>query len=142
MVISQYTGFEVEYLVEIAAQIELCSSNFESLSKVCNRLHNRRLPIEMMNRREDLCRKRMADAYFTYAYLELSQTFSISNYQIIDEDIDSAILKHQEFQVCFRQRWFNHRCDVLGFGTVLTLDGGLKPHRMLCGAKLSGLARV
>ena len=32
-----------------------------------------------------------------------------------------------------------HRCEVEGCGWCITIDGGLKPHRMLCGAKLSGI---
>jgi hypothetical protein len=44
-----------------------------------------------------------------------------------------------DFQQAFRNHWFQHRCNVPGCGKVITVDGGLKPHRMLCGAKLSGI---
>ena len=44
LVTSSQTAFEVSYLVELAAAVELCSVNFEGMSSVYNRLHNRKLP--------------------------------------------------------------------------------------------------
>ena len=32
-----------------------------------------------------------------------------------------------------------HKCNIKGCPEILTIDGGLKPHRLLCGAKLSGM---
>ena len=117
LVVTNQTGFELDYLIEMVSQIEINSDNFEGLSKVYNRFHNQRLPMELMKRREDLCRKRMTEAYFLflYVYLELGQRYSIPNYQVIHGDLDNAILKHQEeFQITFRKKWFTHRCDVPG----------------------------
>ena len=140
LVTSSQSAFEVSYLVELAAAVELCSVNFEGMSSVYNRLHNRKLPNDTMPRRIELCRKRMTEAYFLFIYLELGQRYCIPNYQVIENNLDDTIVKKQaDFQTAFRGRWFKHKCDVKGCGSVITVDGGLKPHRMLCGAKLSGL---
>ena len=140
LVTSAQTAFELSYLVELAATIEVCSVNFEGMSEVYNRIHNRKLPSDMMPKRVELCRKRMIEAYCLYIYLELGQRYCVPNYQVIEGNLDSTILsKQQHFQTAFRNRWFSHRCTVKGCGEVITIDGGLKPHRMLCGAKLSGI---
>ena len=140
LVVSDQTAFDLDYLIEITHLIEICSCNFEGLGKVYNRYHNRNLNMDLSQKREDLCRKRLTEAYFLYCYLEMGQRYNIPNYQVIGGDLDSTILQHQEeLQNKFRRRWFQHRCDVPGRGTVLTVDGGLKPHRMLCGAKMAGV---
>ena len=141
LVVSAQTAFEVEYLVEISYATEINSDNFEGLSKLYNRMHNHRLPTATSAKREDLCRKRMTDAYFTYIYLELAQRYDIRNYQVVDSNIDDTILKHKTEMINkFRTKWaVNHRCETPGCGWCLTIDGGLKPHRMLCGAKMSGI---
>ena len=137
---SSKTGFEIAYLVELAAMIETCSANFEGLSTVYNRIHNRKLPTDLMPKRVELYRQRMTDAYMLFIYLELGQRYGVPNFQVIEGNLDSTIVMRQaDFQTAFRNHWFNHRCDVKGCGKVMTVDGGLKPHRMLCGAKLSGL---
>ena len=140
LVTSPQSAFEVSYLLELAAAVELCSVNFEGMSSVYNRLHNSKLPSDTMPRRIELCRKRMTEAYFLFIYLELGQRYCIPNYQVIEDNLDDTIIKKQgDFQTAFRARWFGHKCTVKGCGSVITVDGGLKPHRMLCGAKLSGL---
>ena len=104
-------------------------------------MHNHRLPTATSAKREDLCRKRMTDAYMTYVYLEFAQRYGIRNYQVVDANIDDTILKHKTEMVNkFRERWaFKYRCDTPGCGWCLTIHGGLKPHRQLCGAKMSGI---
>ena len=105
-----------------------------------NRLHNARLNTDLMLRRIELCRKRMTEAWFLYTYLELGQRYGIKNYQIIVENLDNTILlHHNEFQEAFSQQYMKHTCEIKGCPNVLTIDGGLKPHRLLCGAKLSGI---
>jgi hypothetical protein len=83
----------------------------------------------------------MTEAYFLYIYLELAQRYKVKNYQETDSDIGDTILKHKtDMQNIFREKWaVYHRCSVPGCGWCITIDGGLKPHRMLCGAKLSGI---
>ena len=128
LITSSQTAFDLTYLIDLAATVEACSVNFEGMSKVYNRIHNRKLPSDMMDKRLELCRKRMIEAYCLYIYLELGQRYCIPNYQVIGGHLDSTILSKQEdFQTAFRNRWFSHRCNV-------TIDGGLKPHRMLCGS--------
>ena len=140
LVSTPHTAFDISYLIELAATIELCSVNFEGMSSVYNRVHNRKLPSDMMPRRIELCRKRMTEAYFLYIYLEMGQRYCIPNYQVIEGNLDETVIRKQsDLQKAFRGRWFGHRCTVKGCGSVITVDGGLKPHRMLCGAKLSGL---
>ena len=76
-------------------------------------MHNHRLPTATSAKREDLCHKRMTDAYMTYVYLEFAQRYGIRNYQVVDANIDDTILKHKtEMMNKFRERWaFKHRCD-------------------------------
>ena len=51
LVTSSQSGFDVDYLVELTSFVETCSANFEGLAKCYNRLHNRKLPMDMMKRR-------------------------------------------------------------------------------------------
>ena len=141
LVISSCTAMQIEYLIEISATIEITSANFEGLAKVYNWLHNQRLPTAVLQRREDLYKKRLTEAYYLFIYLELAQRYHIKNYQRSEGDEGSMILKHKSLmQTCFNERWaVKHRCEVEGCGWCITIDGGLKPHRMLCGAKLSGI---
>ena len=95
LVSSSQTAFELSYLIELAATIELCSVNFEGMSSVYNRTHNRRLPSDLMPRRLELCRKRMTEAYFLFIYLELGQRYAIPNFQVIEGNLDETIIKNQ-----------------------------------------------
>ena len=83
LMISSNTGFAIDFLVEIASSIDIHSSTFEGLSKIYNRMHNRKLPYDVMQQRVELCRKRISDAFFLFSYLELAQRYQIKNYQII-----------------------------------------------------------
>ena len=140
LVCSTQTGFEVDMVVEMIGQVEVLSASFEGLATCYNRFHNRRFPTDTMARRQQLVSKRMMEVYMLYGLLDLGQRYSIPNYQVMEGDVDNAILSHaEELQDAFSRRWINHSCDVPGCGSVMTIDGGLKPHRMLCGAKLSGL---
>ena len=117
MISSPQTAFDLPYLIELAASIEVCSLNFEGMSTVYNRVHNRKMPADLMPKRTELCRKRMTDAYMLYIYLELGQRYCIPNYQVIEGYLDTTILKKQpEFQQAFRNHWFQHRCSVNGCG--------------------------
>ena len=121
LVISSQTAFDVDYLYEMVSLVESCSVNFESLSKVYNRVHNSKLPTDMMQRREEMCRKRMTEAFFLYAYLELGQRYCIPNYQVFQGDLDSTILEQQDkFQSEFSRRWMKHECDLKGCPECLT----------------------
>ena len=128
---SSQSAFELEYLIEVSASIEINSANFEGLTKQYNRQHNGKLPYDLMKRRIELNRKRLSEAYFLFAYLELGQRYKIPRYYIIEKDLDQTILKHKEkFQEAFRERWTTkHECEKEGCGEALIIDGGLKPHR-------------
>jgi hypothetical protein len=80
---SAQTAFDVDYLYELSNLVEQCSANFEALAKVYNRMHCPKLPMDVIYRREELCRKRMTGAYMLYAYLELGSRYGIKNYQVI-----------------------------------------------------------
>ena len=56
LISSSQTAFELSYLIELAAAIEVCSANFEGMSTVYNRIHNRKLPSDLMPRRP-LCNR-------------------------------------------------------------------------------------
>ena len=43
------------------------------------------------------------------------------------------------FKKMFREFWSSHRCEVTGCGSWLVCDGGLKPHRVVCAARYSGI---
>ena len=107
LMITGQTGFTIEYLVELSGSIEINASTFEGLSKLYNRIHNGKLPYDVLSQRIEICRKRISDAYFLFAYLELGQRYMIKNYQIILKgDLDLSIEKHrEEFQVGFREKW-------------------------------------
>ena len=141
LVTSAQTGFEISYLVEIAAATEINADSFEGLSKVYNRLHNNKLPTSTADRRIDLCRKRLTDAYFLFIFLELSQRYELPNHQVLkNSNLDQTIMEHvQQLHKIFRNKWAKHQCDQKGCGWCITIDGGLKAHRMVCGAKLSGV---
>ena len=127
--------------MEIAAATEINADSFEGLSKVYNRLHNNKLPTSTADRRIDLCRKRLTDAYFLFIFLELSQRYELPNHQVLkNSNLDQTIMEHvQQLHKIFRNKWAKHQCDQKGCGWCITIDGGLKPHRMVCGAKLSGV---
>ena len=141
LVTSDQTGFEMDYLVELAGDVQISSTTFEGAAKKYNRFHNINLPHDVLERRVELCRKRISDAYNLFCYLEYCQRYQIPNHQIIKNDIDDSIMEHkEEMMSAFRERWtVNHKCDRPGCKTALVIDGGLKPHRNICGAKTCGV---
>ena len=64
LVVLPSTAFQIEYLIELTASIEINSDNFEGLSKVYNRLHNKILPTYTAYNIDDLYRIRMTEAKF------------------------------------------------------------------------------
>ena len=140
LVTSSCTALEIEYLIEIASSIEICGVNFEGMAKIYNRLHNQRLPSDVLEKRAELYKKRLTEGFFIYIYLELAQRYHIKDFQRIHSNIDTTILKHRsDLQSFFNLKWAKHKCETKGCGWVITIDGGLKPHRMVCAAKLSGV---
>ena len=57
-----------------------------------------------------------------------------------EKEIENAILQHSpEYKKRFRITWGSHTCKVAGCGTWLICDGGMKPHRIVCAARYSGI---
>ena len=142
LVATNQTTFEVDFLIEFVGQVEISSMTFQAKTKCFNRFVNfHLLPQDTRNRRESMNEKRISIGYYTYCYLECGQRYNISNYQIIKTTLDAAILEHkEEFTSAFREKWtLKHRCNITGCKVVITADGGLKPFRKLCGAKLNGI---
>ena len=103
LVTSNQTGFDVDYLVELAARIQISSLTFEGYffvpffkfvstlflfcvhageAKTYNRFHCRNLPTDVKDRRSELFRQRVSDGYFMFIYLELCQQLGITDYQV------------------------------------------------------------
>ena len=57
-----------------------------------------------------------------------------------EQEIENAVLQNEgAFKTRFHEIWSSHSCDVLGCGTWLVCDGGMKPHRIVCAARYSGI---
>ena len=69
----------------------------------------------------------------------MGQRYGVS--PIILGGIDQTILTNRiQILDAFRQKWtVDHKCDVKGCASVLTIDGGMKPTRSVCAAKLHGV---
>jgi hypothetical protein len=142
LITSDQTGFDIEYLRELSHRIQIQSITFEGEAQFYNRFHCQNLPYDVLPKRALLCRKRISEAFWLYTYLEGGSRHNIRNFQFVEKgNIEDAILKHEsQFKKSFNERWtVGHSCDVPGCNDVLVIDGGLKPHRPICAAKLSGV---
>ena len=139
LVTSSQTAFSVPYLWDCLLQIVFSNASFESLAKIYNNLHFDNLPYDVMLRRVEVHRKRIAEAVFLFAFLELGQRYGVP--PIISGGIDNTILKYRaDIRDKFREIWsVNHQCEKIGCSSVLIVDGGMKPTRALCAAKLNGV---
>ena len=141
LVVSNQTAFAIDYIVEIVGQVDLSSGKFEAMAKQYNRFHLKKLPYDVMDRRIEMNPDIVNNAYFLFCYLEISQRYGIKNYQIIRNNIDSAILENKgELMKMYRQRWtIDHECDKPGCRSCIVIDAGLKPHRKVCKALWNGV---
>ena len=139
LVTSNQTAFAIDYLWDCELQLVFSNASFESLSKVYNNLHFSNLPTDVMQYRVEMHRKRLTEAVFIFAFLELGQRYGIP--PMIVGGIDNTILKNRtKIRDKFREIWtYQHSCDVKGCSSVLIVDGGMKPTRPLCAAKLQGI---
>ena len=139
LVTSTQTAFAVDYLWDITLQILFSRATFEGLGQIFNNLHFTNLPYDTLQKRENVFSKRIAEAFYTYAYIELGQRYNLE--MAIPQSLEDAILANKtHLHDFFRTFWTkNHSCDAPGCGSVVTMDGGLKPHRKLCASKLSGV---
>ena len=139
---SNQTSFEIDFIIEIVSDVQILSACFEGIAKKFNRLNNPHLSSATLDRRVEVCRKRISDAYFLFSFLEYGQRYGVKEWQVIKEgDLESSILEQKDnFQKCFRERWtISHRWDVAGCEHVVIIDADMKPQRMLCAAKMSGV---
>ena len=82
------------------------------------------------------------EAFFLFSYLEYGQRYGITDWQkIANGSLEETLLeKREELQRAFEERWTkNHLCDKPGCESCVIIDADLKPHRMLCAAKLCGV---
>ena len=63
LVVSNQTAFERDHLIEVVADIYLLQGCFENISKKFNRLKNRQLPTATRERRMELYRKTLTNAF-------------------------------------------------------------------------------
>ena len=141
-VVSNQTAFDMDYVIEIVTDVNILSACFDGIARKFNRLKNRHLPSATLERRVEICRKRVADAFYLFSYLEYSQRYSKDRWQVILEgDLEKTIMEHKdELHLKFRERWtIGHSCDVPGCDWCVIIDVDLKPHQMLCAAQLSGV---
>ena len=145
LVTSSQTAFEIDYLIEVVADIYILQGCFEGIAKKFNRLNNRNLPTDTLERRMEVSRKRITDAFFLFSYLEYGQRYGITGWQIVKEgNLEETVIGQKEaLQIAFQERWTKeHHCEKPGCESVVIIDADLKPHRMLCAAKLCGVSGV
>ena len=139
LITSNQTAFSVDYMWDITLQVLFSRASFEGLGQIFNNLHFTNLPDDVLQRRENVFAKRISEAFYKYAYIEIGQRYDIE--MTLPHTLDEAILTnksslHDVYRTIWTQR---HHCDVAGCGSVITMDGGLKPHRKLCASKLAGV---
>ena len=139
LITSNQTAFEVDYLWDCVLQIVFSNASWESLAKIYNNLHFMNLPSDVMLRRQEIHRKRITEAVMLYAFLDLNSRYGLS--PVIQDGLDETIRRRMiDIRDKFREQWtIKHNCDVKGCSSVLTIDGGMKPTRSLCAAKLNGV---
>ena len=139
--VTYQTGFDIDYLVETVGRVQISSSTFEGLTKEFNRFHCPKLPYDVLNYRSELHIERLVEAYSLYSFLEYSQRNSIKDWYVFNCSLEDKIMSCKtELFNKFRETWtVGHSCDTPGCRIALVIDGGLKPHRMICGAKTSGV---
>ena len=142
LVISEQTAFDVDYLRELAYRVQIQGVTFESEASFFNQFHVQNLPHDVLQNRIQVDRRRISDGYFLYIYLEAGLRHNIKDYRVLlNGSLEDTIIGHKDdFKRSFEERWtVGHQCDVEGCKDVLVIDGGLKPHRPICAAKLSGV---
>ena len=97
---------------------------------------------EEYEERFNLEQKRLVEAWFLYAFLEICERSLITpkfNLNLkdgkswIDQTIETYLPYLKDF---FSLKWSQHFCDKEGCGWAFISDGGMKPHRSLCAAKV------
>ena len=130
---SQNTGFQLLYLYEVVILVFHGSCSITSLCDSYNSLHYFSVSKDM--ERFTLNYQRVIRGFYTYALLDLSRRYKIS-LTFDRDDIDKTIEIHfEQLTNLIQEKWGNHRCEARGCGSVLVIDGGLKPQRKICAAR-------
>ena len=77
LVVTKQTAFSVTYLWDCVLQIVFQNASFESLAKVYNNLNFVNLPTDVMQRRIEIHRKRIAEAVILFMFLEQGQRYGV-----------------------------------------------------------------
>ena len=136
LVTSRQTAFSVMYLYDLTLQILFSNSSFQSLAKIYNNLHFSKPTGKY---REEIFQERITDAFFLYSLLEISQRYGLSTtFHLV---IEISLTEYLPIiKISHREYWTRqHKCEAAGCGTCLVIDGGMKPHRKVCAAKMSGV---
>ena len=136
LVTSRQTAFSVMYLYDLTLQILFSNSSFQALAKIYNNLHFSKPTGKY---REEIFQERITDAFFLYSLIEISQRYGLSTTfnPVIEVSITACL---PILKISHREYWTTqHKCDAAGCGTCLVIDGGMKPHRKVCAAKMSGV---
>ena len=64
LMVTTQSAFDVEYLDEMVAEVEVYASTFEAIAKKFSRHHNPKLPQDTLEKRALLNRKRIANVFF------------------------------------------------------------------------------
>ena len=89
LVISDQTGFDTEYLIELKDKIQICHVPFEAEAALFNRFHNRNLPYDVRQKRVEVDQRRICDGWKLFTYQKMSSRYGIKNHQVIHNgDID------------------------------------------------------
>lgn len=136
LVSSSQTAFSISYLYEITLQVLHSNANFQSLADIYTSLHAYNTHHQF---RSDLNRQRVLDAWFLYAYLELSSRYGINPIFNGGETWleDSINDNFNNLKDKFSVTWTNHRCKVPFCSEMMVTDGGFKINRPVCSAKFS-----
>ena len=73
LLVSRQSAFTIEFLVELTGQVDISSETFEAAAKRYNRFHSSRIPMDVENKRVELCKKTLRNAYSLFCYLEICQ---------------------------------------------------------------------
>ena len=137
LITSSETAFKIDFLYEISLHILHSNATFQGLSDVYNQLHNfKRENITRLN----LVAKRLASAFFLYAFLEMTSRCGIFPKMTTEKDwLDESMLENYTLlKKVFSNVWSSpHECKIENCESMMVSDGGMKINRKLCAAKFS-----
>jgi hypothetical protein len=104
LVTSSQTAFAIDYLWDMTLQILFSRATFEGLGNIFNNLHFTNVPYGTLLERENIFAKRITEAFFMYAFIEVGQRFNVEI--TIPKTLDEDILANKtELHESFRTNW-------------------------------------